>query len=69
MSCFITHSTLSVIYILYICIIFLIRRMVKYVRKSRQRHLLKNGGSICFLYTQDAFEKVVSWSFADDMKA
>ena len=27
-------------------IIFLIRRMVKHVRKSQRRHLLKNGGSI-----------------------
>ena len=45
MSCFITHSTLSVIYIFYICIKFWIRRMVKHVRKSQRRHLLKNGES------------------------
>ncbi len=46
MSSFITHSTLSVIYILYICIKFLNKTNGQTCEKNQRCHLLKNGGSI-----------------------
>jgi hypothetical protein len=68
MSCFITHNTLSVIYILYICIKFLNKMNGQTCKKKQRRHLLKNGGSTwlkscCWLVVFDAHFQLASWRY------